>query len=226
MSSVNYIKKSSAKNAAQVREYSLFGSILVIVANPLPEEINLKSVLKRIEKNIPKHLFINLDIIYFGDFKELKARQVSSAYMDGGIYLTNQQVSDEEIYNSIVHELAHSIEKNFENDLYGDDKVLEEFLNKRKKLKSILESNGLYCADSLYLRPEFTRDFDDFLFKKVGYDKLTLLISNLFISPYSPTSLREYFASGFEYYYCGDNPEYISQISPKLYKKIIYLTKK
>lgn len=225
MSSINYIRKSSNKNAAQVREYTLFGSILVVIANPLPQEINIKSILKRIEKNIPKHLFTNLDIIYFGDFKELKARQVTSAYMDGGIYLSNQQVSDEEVYNSIVHELAHSIEKNFEEELYGDDKILEEFIIKRKKLKSILESNGLYCADTLYLRPEFTRDFDNFLFKTVGYDRLALLISNLFISPYSPTSLREYFASGFEHFYCAENPDYISVVSPKLYKKIITLTK-
>lgn len=225
MSSIEYLKKSSTKSAAQIREYNLFGSILVIVANPLPEEINLKSVLKRVEKNIPKHLFVNLDIIYFGDFKELKARQVSSAYMDGGIYLSNEQISDEEIYNSIIHELAHSIEKNFENELYGDDKVLEEFLAKRKKLKSILESNNLYCADSLYLRSEFTRDFDNFLFKTVGYDKLAALTSNLFISSYSCTSLREYFASGFEHFYCSENPEYISQVSPRLYKKIIALTK-
>jgi len=225
MSSINYIKKSSAKNAAQVREYNLFDSILVIIANPLQQEINLKNILKRIEKNIPKHLFINLDIIYFGDFKELKARQVSSAYMDGAIYLSNEQVSDEEIYNSIVHELAHSIEKNFENDLYGDDKILEEFLSKRKKLKSILESNNLFCADSLYIRSEFTRDFDNFLFKTVGYDRLASLSANLFISPYSATSLREYFASGFEHFYCSENPEYILQISPKLYKKIISLTK-
>lgn len=226
MSSINYIKKSSIKSAAQVREYTLFGSILVVVANPLPEQINLKTVLKRIEKNVPKHLFLNLDIVYFGDFKELKARQVSSAYMDGGIYLSNEQSSDEEVYSSIVHELAHSIEKNFENQLYGDDKLLEEFIAKRKKLKSILESNGLYCTETLYLRPEFTRDFDDFLFKKVGYDRLALLTANLFISPYSPTSLREYFASGFEHFYCSENPEYISVISPKLFKKIITLTKR
>lgn len=226
MSSINYIKKSSAKNVAQVREYNLFDNILVVIANPLPQEINLKNVLKRIEKNIPRHLFVNLDIIYFGDFKELKARQVSSAYMDGGIYLSNQQISDEEIYNSIVHELAHSIEKNFEQQLYSDNKILEEFINKRKKLKSVLESNNLYCADSLYLRPEYTRDFDNFLFKTVGYDKLAALASSLFISPYSCTSLREYFASGFEHFYCSENPEYIFQVSPKLYKKIISLTKR
>jgi len=225
MSSIEYIKKSSNKNSSLLKEYHLFNDILVVITSPLSNDVNIKKILKRIEKNIPKHLFINLDIIYFGDFKELKARQVSSAYMDGGIYLSNNQISDEEIYNSIIHELAHSIEKNFEYDLYGDEKILEEFLNKRKQLRGILESNKLYCEPSLYLKTEYTRDFDNFLFKTVGYDKLALLISNIFISPYSCTSLREYFASGFEHYYCSENPEYIKNISPKLYNKIISLTK-
>jgi hypothetical protein len=225
MSSVGYIKKSSANNQSNQREYSLFGSIFIIIKDPLNENIKLKNIIKRIEKNVPKHLFQDLDIIYFGKFKELNARQVQSAYMDGGIYLSNQIVNEETVYNSIIHELAHNVEKVFEQDVYGDDSVLEEFINKRKKLKIELENNKFYCDPILYLKTEFTRDFDNFLFKTVEYDTLAILSSNIFISPYSATSLREYFASGFEHYYADENPEYIKNISPKLYKKIILLTK-
>ena len=40
------------------------------------------------------------------------------------------------------------------------------------------------------------KEFDNFLYKKIGYDKLSLLTSGLFLSPYSITTIREYFASG------------------------------
>jgi hypothetical protein len=225
MSSINYVKNSAKKNQAEFKQLNLFKDIMVIIKDPLPEEYDLKTILKKIENNIPRHLFNDLDIVYVGAFKELKARQVESAYMDGAIYLSNEQPSEENIYNSIIHELAHNVEKVFEYEVYGDDKILEEFLSKRKQLRSILESNNLYCDSTLYLRPELTRDFDNFLFKTVGYDRLSLLSVNLFISPYSATSLREYFASGFEHYFADENPEYIKKISPKLYNKIIALTK-
>lgn len=225
MSSLSYIKKSSEKNQKEAKEYNLFGDILVIIKDPFSQQVHLKNVLKRIEQNIPKKLFTDLDIIYIGKFKELAARQVASVYMDGAIYLSNEIVDEEEVYNSIVHELAHNIEKVFQEEVYGDSKILEEFLNKRKQLKSILESNKLYCFENLYLNPDFTRDFDDFLFKKVGYDRLALLSSNLFISPYSATSLREYFAAGFEHCFCSENPDFLKKISPKLYNKINRLTK-
>ena len=41
----------------------------------------------------------------------------------------------------------------------------------------------------------------------------------LFNSPYGATSLKEYFANGFEAYYIGDRI-YLSKISPYLYNKI------
>jgi hypothetical protein len=41
----------------------------------------------------------------------------------------------------------------------------------------------------------------------------------LFVSAYACTSLREYFANGFEEFYLGDR-NYLNTISPKLYSKI------
>ena len=61
-----------------------------------------------------------------------------------------------------------------------------------------------------------------FLYADVGYPLLTSLTMGLFISPYAATSLREYFARGFEEYYIGDR-KYLTNISPVLYNKIEYL---
>ena len=44
----------------------------------------------------------------------------------------------------------------------------------------------------------------------------------LFISPYSATSLREYFAKSFQRYFMGDM-EQIQKISPAVFEKIEFL---
>ena len=54
----------------------------------------------------------------------------------------------------------------------------------------------------------------------IGYDKFQSLTKyRLFINPYAATSLREYFATGFEEYILGDHKE-LEIVSSKLYKKI------
>jgi hypothetical protein len=63
------------------------------------------------------------------------------------------------------------------------------------------------------------KEFDAFLYKQVGYDKLSLLTAGLFLSPYSVTTIREYFASGFIDYLLDDGI-YLEDISPILYRKI------
>jgi hypothetical protein len=61
--------------------------------------------------------------------------------------------------------------------------------------------------------------FDDFLYNDIGYDRLSLTINGLFISPYSVTTLREYFSNGFEEYLRGDRA-YLKQTCPYLFYKI------
>ena len=61
--------------------------------------------------------------------------------------------------------------------------------------------------------------FDEFLSDEVGYPTLLSITMGLFVSPYGATSLSEYFANGFEFYFLKD-PGYVSKISPKLYEKI------
>ena len=66
---------------------------------------------------------------------------------------------------------------------------------------------------------EYDKEFDDFLFKEVGYEKIRNLAPTLFVRPYAATSLREYFATGFEEYYLK-GPEQVKKISLQLYRKI------
>jgi hypothetical protein len=223
MSTVEYIKKSSQKHLAERREYTLFNKTIVFVKDALPKEVNMTKVIKDIEKKLPSFLAYDLDAIYVGQFPELNTREVESVFMNGAVFISNKQNSVEEMCSSIVHEVAHGVEERYGEDIYGDSEVVIEFRAKRKKLASLLEEQGIKSNPKLFINLEFSQEFDDFLYKQVGYDLVNRLASGLFISPYAATSIREYFANGFECFFCKE-PEYLEKISPKLYSKILTLT--
>jgi hypothetical protein len=225
MSNLNLLRKMNDKNKKERREYFIHG-VLLFINDHLPEGVDLQIVKKRLEKSIPRKMFQNIDYIYVGDFPELKLRDVQSAYMRGAIYITNEEQTEDSLYKCIVHELAHSVETTFGHKIYENNDVAAEFVGKRKQLRAILKSHGYQLEDpTIFLRIEFNSSFDNFLHKEVGYDKLNQLVVGLFISPYGATSLREYFANGFEHFYLGDQ-SYLQKISPKLYAKIFSLTSK
>jgi hypothetical protein len=113
------------------------------------------------------------------------------------------------------------LEQPYGYQIYADGKLEQEFLAKRKKLYDVLEAEGLDPDLELFLETEYNPEMDAYLYKTVGYDRLNFIVASygLFTSAYPATSLREYFASGFEYYFLED-PTELNAISPVLYKKI------
>ena len=69
---------------------------------------------------------------------------------------------------------------------------------------------------------KYDEKFDNFLSNDIGYDKLSGYINNLFLAPYSTTSLKEYFARGFEEFFLGNRLD-LKTISPYVYKKLLLL---
>lgn len=223
MGSINHLKKAVNKSKLSLKEHQL-RNVQVIVKDDFIEPINLDHVLKTIEEKILPAFLSELDVIYIGVFPQLKAKSVESAFMNGAIFISNEIIDEETLLKSIIHEIAHNVESIFNVDVYGDQNIADEFLQKRSALRAVLEAHKLHCDPRLYMQTEYSKTFDDFLYKTVGYDKLTALTTKIFISPYAATSLREYFANGFEHYFLDDNQKYLSNISPKLFKKIDYLT--
>ena len=76
-----------------------------------------------------------------------------------------------------------------------------EFLAKRYKLYQILKAHDYKGPKEEFLNSNFSQQLDDFAFKVVGYERLEFFTLGLFPSTYSVTSLREYFATGFEIYF-------------------------
>ena len=176
------------------------------------------------ESLIPPHLFSEVEMIIVGWFSEFEERDINAFYIDSTLCITNVQDDEADMVDDIVHEISHAVEEAYGYEIYGDNLIKDEFLRKRKYLHDILWKAGYKAPEAFFTNTEFDQEFDDFLHKQVGYDKLRTLISGLFISPYAATSLREYFATGFtEFYIDPANREFLKKSSPQLYKKLILL---
>ena len=212
------IERSIDEQKSWKKEFYLFGK-LFYVQEPFVGMIDVQNIIDEIEKKIPSEVFNEIDTIMVGSYDFLEERELEAAYKDGAIYISNHLFTDDDLLENIIHETAHSLEAALGHFIYGDHRVLNEFLGKRDTLKRILDARG-FKTDSLnFNEVEYDKEFDEFLYKEVGYAMLNNLTLGLVSNPYSLTSLREYWASGFEKYFLGEREE-VKTLSPQLFIKI------
>ena len=219
-----YLKNSFIKSMNERKEYYLY-DIPVYILNSMPDHIDIDYVLDEIKETVPYEFLSALEGVYVGEFPELKERDIQAMLKDDVIYLSSfkdyPEVTEEIVLKDIIHEVAHLVEKEYYYEIYGDSRIEDEYIGKKKRLVDLLRSNDVSFTGmgTLFFSDEAVDELDDFLYKQLGYDNLIPLTTGLFTSPYSVTSIREYFANGFEEYLMGDR-RYIREISPNLYKKI------
>lgn len=218
-----YIIESAKRAQNSVTSRSLFGRIHVIIANQLPPEVNLKSVLAAVEKRIPAAILNDVETIYIGDFEPLKTRNVESMFVGGSILVSNKMESEKALFNALVHEFAHAVEEYATEFIYADGSVGREFLGKRKTLFSSLKDDYQVSRES-FLNINYDPKLDLFFAEELGYDNMRPLTYGLFLSPYAATSLREYFANAFENIFTEGDDE-VRKLCPFVYKKIHALLK-
>ena len=227
MANERYLKASAVKSKKTSREKLFFRRIPVHILEPLPESVDLDMCLKKIEGLIPQFFVKNIDVIYVGQFEHLSDNGVNASYNEGAIYLTNMQDDNDDIIDDIVHEIAHAVEEIYQEHVYRDKEVEEEFRGKRERLYYILGDTmppGTNFPLEQYQDVEYNKDFDEFLYKEMGYPVLASITSGLFYSPYAITALREYFANGFEAYFLRKDLNSLRTISPHLFNKLDELT--
>jgi hypothetical protein len=213
------IDKIKKDNLMKKEHFFYDGKIKVFIKDPLPENIDLSQVLEKIEKLVPYSLIHTVDIVYIGYFDDMIDRDINAKYEDGAIYLTNMQQDVDDMVDDIVHEMAHAVEEQYGRDLYGDDNIELEFIGKRSKLERIMKHQKIDITRQDFMNIDYSSEFDSFLYQEVGYPLLRSLTVNLFVSPYGATSLKEYFANGFEAYFLG-NRKTLLNLSPHIYMKI------
>jgi len=219
----NYI----AEKVYNTLQHFNFGGIAVAIDDPLPGNLDLKSVLKVIEKNIPKVLYSDIEQIRVGEYDFFEERGINALYKDGVLFISNDQDDFNDLLDDVIHEIAHHVEEKLPEMIYGDQLIKREFLKKRKELEFELRSEGYWTQEYDFKKIKFDKEFDIFLYKRLGKRMLKMITSGMFIRPYASISLREYFATGFEAYYLStEKRDALFQISPELFKKINDIDKK
>ena len=174
-------------------------------------------------RSVPSHFLEYVDTIIVGHFEFLDDRDLDALYNDGSIYISSKNKEGElDIVDDIIHEIAHAVEENNLLEIYGDGQIEREFVGKRRRLFFLLKENGFDKEVEFYdfEKVDYEEPFDIFLYQEVSYALLENLTSGLFCSPYGATSLREYFANCFEYYFFNKDHSEVKMLSPEVYRKI------
>tara|TARA_Y100000593_G_scaffold34817_1_gene68326 strand:+ start:5258 stop:5962 length:705 start_codon:yes stop_codon:yes gene_type:complete len=214
------IANSYRRSLRERKEYTLWNKIPVQILQPFAhQDIDMTEIISSVEKKLPYVLSNTIEAIYVGDFEETNSRHLNAIFKDGAIYIDKDAPRQEEVVKDVIHEIGHSIEELFSGLVYEDDFVEREFLGKRMRLQQSLKSEGYPAPLRYFANPDYDRKFDFYLYDDLGYATLLPLTMGLFVTPYSVTSLREYFAESFLEYFTG-NKKYLAEISPVLYNKI------
>tara|TARA_B100000989_G_scaffold38945_1_gene24685 strand:- start:2118 stop:2792 length:675 start_codon:yes stop_codon:yes gene_type:complete len=212
--------KNFIKNKKQTH-FSYRGIEIFVREQIVNPDIDLKKVILKTFTILPDHLISTIKSIYVGQFDFLKNQSMSASYYKSTIFLSNEQKDENDIFSDLVHEIAHSVEEKYTDFLYADKKIKNEFLIKKNMLKNTLSQIDKDVSKKFDFKDlQFNEDFDDYLYNEIGYKKLNLLTAEYFLTPYSATSIREYFAECFEMFYEKNNFHRIKNVSPVLFKKI------
>ena len=130
---MNWLEES-VKRSKKLKDHYMLKGIDIYVKDQLPQDIDVDFVIKYVAKRLPDHVLSNIDIIYIGHFQDLVDRDINALWQNGAIYITNDQDNEMDMIDDLIHEIAHSNEKQFEQIIYEDGKLEQEFLYRRKKL--------------------------------------------------------------------------------------------
>ncbi len=212
------------KEKEKQKNHFVWNGVQIFIKDKITDpNISLKKVLNSINEKLPKHFYQNIDSIYIGDFEFFKDRNIQAMYENSSIFVTNSQSSEEDIADDIVHEIAHSVEETYRDYIYSDGELEKEFLNKRKYLYTLIVGEDIEANLTDFMNPVYKKEFDEYLYQSIGYPMLNMLGSSIFYSPYAVTSLREYFANGFEAFYYFNDYDFIKKSCPKLFAKLLDL---
>ena len=223
---LEYIQKRQQMLEEKTDFYTPAGIQVFTKDQMINDSISVESAIAKYESKLPDHIRNEVEMIIVGHFDEFEERDINAFYKDGALYVSNFQSNNDDLLDDLVHETAHSLEEAYGFEIYGDEKIKQEFLSKRINLYHLLWDIGFKIQKRLFTDFEYNQEFDEFLLQDVGYDRLSGILKGVFVSPYAATSLREYFATAFtEFYLYPDSHNYLQKVSPEVYKKLVLLHK-
>ena len=145
---MNWLEES-VKGSKKLKDHYMLKNINIYVKDQLPQEIDIDFVIRYVAKKLPDHVLGNIEIIYVGVFQDLIDRDINALWQNGAIYITNKQSSEMDMIDDLIHEIAHSNEKQFEKIIYEDGNLEKEFLHRRKALARYRNTTRLYLQCGL-----------------------------------------------------------------------------
>ena len=163
---IKYIKESHRKSQDR-KEYMLF-DVPVYVINKFPSNIDINDILSNLKKSINKNYINGLEAIYIGDFEDLNRRNIQSMFKDGAFWISSNNIknfiTEPIVVENIIHEIAHLLEENFPNLIYGDGRLEKEYNSKKERLYQILKNEN-------YNKVNYPLFFDDDQLKELSIKK-------------------------------------------------------
>ena len=215
--------EESIKKGKRMKEMFNLNDVTIIIKDMISDDVDFEFVLNYISSRVPFYLTSNIEMIYVGQFPEMKERDINAFYENDAIYVTNEQDDEMDMIEDIIHEISHAVEQYNQEYIYGSGALQREFVAKRKRLSALLSQKYEVPAD-FNINFEYDRDIDDFLYRVVGYDALNQICVNIFSSAYACTSVSEYWAKGFEELFIGETNN-LKQMCPVLYRTLALLIK-
>lgn len=223
------LQQSQTKILSEKKRFYFNRGIEFILDKPLGKDIDIEKVIGLLKNNLPISSYLGINNVYFGDFEILKKRSLTALHHKDNIYVSSEELtSEKEILDDLVHEFAHRFEENNAEMIYEDGKVINEYLGKMNRLHDLITQDydlnyfGISYFD--FINTEYDSEFDKFLYEKIGYTEIQNMAPTLFIRPYAATSVREYFATGFEDFYLEGGLQ-LKKISPVLHSRLELLEK-
>ena len=215
--------QESIKRSQRMKDQFVVNHVSVFIKDMLPKGVSPEFVFDYVSSRIPFVLTKNIDVIYVGQFPEMKERDINAYFDNDAIYVTNEQDDEMDIIEDIIHEISHAVEHYNRDFIYGDGNLQREFIAKRKRLSALLSQKYEVPSD-FNVNFEYDRAIDDFLYRDVGYDALNQICVGIFSSAYVATSISEYWAKGFEELFIGEKSN-LRQMCPVLNRKMLTLIK-
>ena len=215
--------EESVRRSKRMKDQFVVNKIQVFIKDMLPPGVSPEFVLDYISSRIPPFLTKNIDVIYVGQFPEMKEKEINAYYDNDAIYVTNEQDDEMDMIEDIIHEISHAVEHYNQEFIYGNGSIQREFIAKRKRLSALL-SQRYDVPNDFNVNFYYDRAIDEFLFRDVGYDVLNQICVGIFPSAYAATSISEYWAKGFEELFIGEASN-LRQMCPVLYKTLALLIK-
>lgn len=216
---INYLNESLGTKTVSKGSFINISGIDIYVADEKAAGIDIYGIFDIVSSIIPGHLLSEFDYVSIGHIPEFEERKINALTKDGVIYITSDQDDIDDAVDDIIHEIAHTLEGKYGYEIYADGRLEKEFLAKRKSLYNILTSHGVECDQNLFSNPDYSQEFDEFLHEIIGYPTLVNLSMGLFMTPYGITSIREYWAEGFESYFLRERPA-LKKFCPVVFDKL------